>query len=86
MLTEKPMGYAIIDSEGWFISFKGDADSQYELELSSAPKPEELINRAAAEARFNRIMADTERHKGTLHFPVKVIPLFFRHIMTGKEG
>jgi hypothetical protein len=86
MRTEKSVGYAIIDNEGWFISFKGDVNSRYEMELSSAPNPEELIDLAAAEARFNRIMADTERHKGTLHFPVKVIPLFFRHIMTAKRA
>jgi hypothetical protein len=75
--------YAIIDSEDRFVWFKGDVNSHYELELSSVPDPEDLIDQAVARARVNRIMADAERHKDTLHFPVKVLPLFQRHIMTG---
>jgi hypothetical protein len=43
----------------------------------------DLIDQAAAKARVNRIMADAERHKDTLHFPVKVIPLFKQHIIAG---
>jgi hypothetical protein len=86
MCTEKPIGYAIVDSEGRFVLFKGDVNSRYELELSAAPDPEELIDQAAAEVRFNRIMKDAECHKDTLHFPVKITPLFFRHIMTAKEA
>jgi hypothetical protein len=78
--------YAIIDSEGRFVWFKGDVNSHYELELSSVPDPEDLIDQAAAKARVNRIMADAERHKDTLHFPVKITPLFQRHIMTLKDA
>jgi hypothetical protein len=85
MCTKKPAGYAIVDNEDWFVLFKGDVNSQYELELSSAPDPEELIDLAEAEARFNRIMENAARHKDLLHFPLRIIPLFFRHIMTAKE-
>jgi hypothetical protein len=84
MRTEKPAGYAIIDSEGWFVVVKGDVNAQYELKLSSVP--EEPINQAAAEVRFNRIMENTARHKDQLHFPIKVIPLFQRHITTTKDA
>jgi hypothetical protein len=85
MCTEKPAGYAIVDNEGWFVLFKEDVNSQYKLELSSVPDPEDLIDRAAVEARFNRIMENAARHKDLLHFPLKITPLFSRHIMTAKE-
>jgi hypothetical protein len=87
MGTEKPAGYAIVDNEGWFVLFKGNINSQYELELSSVPPdPEEMIDQAAAEARFNRIMENAARHNDLLHFPVKITPLFSRHIMTAKDA
>jgi hypothetical protein len=82
---EKPIGYAIIDSEDRFVWFKGDVNSQYELELFSVPNQDEMIDLPTAETRLNRIMEDSARHKDLLHFPVKIIPLFFRHIMTAEE-
>jgi hypothetical protein len=84
--NEEPSGYAISDSDGYYVDFKEDASGAYSLGVSLSPP--ELLDENTANIRLGRIMEDAARQacqtadcKNALHFPLKVTPLWIPRVM-----